>query len=66
MTIVKAIEALERNGAFGNPVILEAQRLGIEALKRIKLHREVHYKDAIFRLPGETIVDSLSLTEGEK
>ena len=44
----------------------ESIGLGIEALKQLKLHREVHYKDAIFRLPGETIVDSLSLTEEEK
>ena len=58
ITLKEAIERLtllipwiDIRGCYHEP---EALKLGIEALKRIKLHREVHYKDAIFWLPGET------------
>ena len=54
MTPVRAIETLERNGAFGNPAILEAQRLGIEALKLYQQLREGPYNDQIPFLPSET------------
>ena len=40
MTLDEAIEIQKRNSEFGNPEILKAQQLGIEALERLQLLRK--------------------------
>ena len=58
MTIDKAIGILSFNGLPEEAPTEEdwrkAEKLGIEALKRIKKYRGVIRQAAIWRLPGET------------
>lgn len=60
ITIDKAIEILTLMGSpeFRGHTedILAARQLGIEALKRIQLHREHSIPGPMFHLPGERIV----------
>lgn len=57
MKIKEAIEILERNcpeeGAYGNPVINEATRLGIEALEAIAFWNEKQLPQHQIYLSGE-------------
>jgi hypothetical protein len=58
MTIDVAIEILERNvtrePAYGNPIIVEATRLGVEALKNLRNQRATGIAALDYQLPGET------------
>jgi len=58
MTIDEAIEILERTvtrePAYGNPIIVEATKLSVEALKQILWQRKEIFADKIRLLPGET------------
>ena len=54
MTVQEAIETLERTIIYGNPVIIEATKLGIEALKLNKTMRDTYAHPELLILPGET------------
>lgn len=61
MTLTKAIEINtihnDHNPNYTDAERRQAHQLGIEALKRIKVNREVYYMDADMPLPGETEED---------
>jgi len=58
MTLSKAIERLEEHTHYaykvGQPNLLSAIKLGIEALKRIEATRLVRKQGTVVLLPGET------------
>jgi hypothetical protein len=58
MTIEEAIQALEgaihHPTALYEPVLADAEKLGIEALKRVKELRDIHSMSSGIPLPGET------------
>lgn len=58
MTIDEAIEILSESAYRGSTTFDQrfkaAEKLGIEALKRVKSDREHHYRPKSLTLPGET------------
>jgi hypothetical protein len=59
MTIDEAIKKLKRtlegNCRCCHPERYDALKLGIEALKRVQLHRKDHHSSYPTLLPGETL-----------